>query len=78
MKKEEIKLFVENMTLYQETRESTIKLIQMIKELDKVADLKLACKIGILYITNNKLEDKMEEKIQFTIATVKINIQKLI
>ena len=78
MKKEEIKLFVENMTRYQETRESTIKLIQMIKELDKVADLKSACKIGILYITNNKLEDKMEEKTQFTIATVKINIQKLI
>lgn len=46
-----------DMVLYQETRK-LIKLTQIIKELDEVADIKLACKVNILYITNNKLEGK--------------------
>lgn len=58
--KDRIKLspFADNMVLYQESRKSMIKLTRIIKELDEVADIKLSCKVNILYITNNKLEGK--------------------
>lgn len=57
------------MILYQETRESMIKLTKT--TIRRGSRYKISMQNQYFYMTNKKLEDKMEEKIQFTIARSK-------
>src|SRR5574340_297414 len=75
--KEEVKLslFADDMILYmQNPKESTRKLLELIKYYSKVAGYKINTQksLAFLYTNNEKTERKIKETIPFTIATKRI------
>ena len=72
--KEEVKLslFADDMILYIENpKDSTKKLLELIKEYSKVAGYKINTQksLAFLYINNEKTEREIKETIPFNIAT---------
>ena len=75
--KEEVKLllFTDDMILYIENpKDSTIKLLELINEYNKVAGYKINTQksFAFLYTTNEKTEREIKETIPFTTATKRI------
>ena len=75
--KEEVKfsLFADDMILYLENpKDSTIKLLDLINEYNKVAGYKINIQksLAFRYTNNEKIEREIKETIPFTIATKRI------
>ena len=75
--KEEVKLslFADDMILYIENpKDSTRKLLELIKEYSKVAGYKINTQksLAFLYTNNEKIEREIKETIPFTTATKRI------
>ena len=74
-RKEEVKLFADDMILYIEKPKDTIrKLLELISEFSKVAGYKVNTQksLAFLYTNNEKSEREIKESIPFTIATKRI------
>ena len=69
---EKLSLFVDDMILYIENpKDSTIKLLELIKAYSKVAGYKINTQksLAFLYTNNEKTEREIKETVPFTIAT---------
>ena len=79
-KEVKLSLFADDMILYIEnTKDSTIKLLELINEYSKVAGYKINIQksLAFLYTSNEKVEKEIKETIPFTIAMKRIKYLRI-